>query len=300
MKHIVSYSGGKDSFANAILLRDKFGAENITLIFCDTLVEDCDLYRFLVEGATRIFNVEASKELKDLFNNVPELKINNEAERKKHLIKMHDLAHEEMPNYFGLVDGRDPWGVFIDKKYAGNTRHTDCNIELKGKPFRYFIDYHFRGEDITIYMGFDWSEPHRLEKARNNYKGYKVESLIADHPFSKGQLIQMIDDEELEVPRMYEQGFTHNNCSGGCVKAGQGHWINMLKNRPDDYAYFEDRQNKMIAENPKLNRPFLRVTVDKVLNYMTLTDFKKHVAKGGQCDLFDFGGCGCFSEVEGI
>lgn len=298
MKHIVSYSGGKDSFANAVILRDKHGANDLYLIFCDTLVEDCDLYRFLIEGACKIYNHVASDTLWWFCNNVPELKIGNERNRKYHLINMHWLAHREMPNYRGLIDGRDPWEVFVDSRYAGNTRHTDCNIELKGKPFRNFIEREFDSDEISIYMGFDWSEPHRLKNARKNYKEYKVESPIAEHPFSKGQLIQMIDDEELDLPRMYEQMFSHNNCSGGCVKAGQGHWINMLNNRPQDYAYFEFRQRKMVEENPNLNHPFLRVTINKQLHYMTLEEFRKHTTMGGQYDLFDIGGCGCFGELQ--
>jgi hypothetical protein len=46
MKHIISFSGGMGSFAEAKSCVDKFGKENITLLFADTMMEDEDLYRF--------------------------------------------------------------------------------------------------------------------------------------------------------------------------------------------------------------------------------------------------------------
>ena len=49
MKHIVSFSGGMGSFAEAKSCVDKFGKENVLLLFADTMMEDEDLYRFLDE-----------------------------------------------------------------------------------------------------------------------------------------------------------------------------------------------------------------------------------------------------------
>ena len=49
MKYIVSYSGGLGSFASAHLTVNKYGKENVELIFTDTKTEDEDLYRFINE-----------------------------------------------------------------------------------------------------------------------------------------------------------------------------------------------------------------------------------------------------------
>jgi hypothetical protein len=46
MKHVISFSGGMGSFAEAKSCVDKFGKENVQLLFSDTLMEDEDLYRF--------------------------------------------------------------------------------------------------------------------------------------------------------------------------------------------------------------------------------------------------------------
>ena len=46
LTHVVSFSGGMGSFAEAKSCVDKFGKENVILLFADTLMEDEDLYRF--------------------------------------------------------------------------------------------------------------------------------------------------------------------------------------------------------------------------------------------------------------
>jgi len=46
VKHVVSFSGGMGSFAEAVACVEKFGKENTVLLFADTNIEDEDLYRF--------------------------------------------------------------------------------------------------------------------------------------------------------------------------------------------------------------------------------------------------------------
>jgi len=47
MKHIIQFSGGICSFFTAKRVVEKYGKENVILLFCDTLIEDEDLYRFI-------------------------------------------------------------------------------------------------------------------------------------------------------------------------------------------------------------------------------------------------------------
>jgi hypothetical protein len=49
IKHIVSFSGGMGSFAEAKAVCDTYGVENTRLLFADTMMEDEDLYRFMKE-----------------------------------------------------------------------------------------------------------------------------------------------------------------------------------------------------------------------------------------------------------
>jgi len=50
MKHIVSFSGGMGSFAEAYSCCELYGKNNVELLFADTKMEDEDLYRFLEEA----------------------------------------------------------------------------------------------------------------------------------------------------------------------------------------------------------------------------------------------------------
>jgi hypothetical protein len=56
MKHIIQFSGGICSFFAAKRVVKKYGKENVILLFCDTLIEDEDLYRF-IEDTKNIWGV---------------------------------------------------------------------------------------------------------------------------------------------------------------------------------------------------------------------------------------------------
>lgn len=51
---IVMFSGGLGSFGAAIRAIERYGLINVTLLFCDTRVEDADSYRYIREAATAL------------------------------------------------------------------------------------------------------------------------------------------------------------------------------------------------------------------------------------------------------
>lgn len=257
MKHIISFSGGAASFAAAHFIVEQYGPENVLLVFCDTTIEDADLYRFVEDGAKA-------------------------------------LGCELLV----LRDGRDPWQVFKDRKYQGNTRTAHCTVELKGKVFARWLAGAYQPNECVLYFGFDWSEAHRLDEARKNWAPYQCEAPLCGPPYlNRGQVFQILDDYDLEVPRLYRLGFAHNNCGGFCVKAGQAHYANLLRALPDVYARHEEAQERLMAELPTA-RPFLRMVRDKKTHYLTLREFREHLEAGGETLEFDFGGCGCFSDAS--
>lgn len=54
MNAVVMFSGGIGSWGAARRAVAKYGAENVTLLFADTKIEDPDLYRFLDEAAADV------------------------------------------------------------------------------------------------------------------------------------------------------------------------------------------------------------------------------------------------------
>ena len=92
---------------------------------------------------------------------------------------------------------------------------------------------------------------------------------------------------------MYEMGFTHNNCGGFCVKAGQGQFEMLWKLLPEVYLKNENEEQLAIKANPNL-RPFLRKTINGKLRYLTLKQFREEFLESNKpIDSDEFGGCGC-------
>jgi hypothetical protein len=69
---------------------------------------------------------------------------------------------------------------------------------------------------------------------------------MCDPPYlSKQQMLDWARAEGLRPPRLYEQGFKHNNCHGVCVRAGQRQWVHLLEVAPERYAAAEAQENKL-------------------------------------------------------
>jgi len=257
LKHIVSFSGGVGSMLAGERLIKRYGAENVVFVFCDTSIEDDDLYDF-VEAGSDLFGCE----------------------------------------FVYLCDGRDPWQACADRKYMPNSRIAHCTVELKGKVFAKWLVENYKAHECIVHLGFDWTEAHRLVDSKKIYAPYKCFAPMCMAPYlTKTDMLHRLIDIGLWIPRMYKEGFSHNNCGGECPKAGQGHWKMMLDKRPDRYRRSEAKQ-EWLAEKLGAMKPFLRVTIDKKLVYMSLKEFREHIEAGKQCDLFDVGGCGCFSGEE--
>lgn len=61
-----------------------------------------------------------------------------------------------------LADGRTPMQVGRDEGLVPNNRMAVCSRILKRELLREFIDRTYDPADSVVYLGFDWSEPHRF------------------------------------------------------------------------------------------------------------------------------------------
>lgn len=205
MKHIVFYSGGLGSWATAKRVIGRHGKENVVLLFTDTKMEDEDLYRFL-EDTEKDFGLEITR----------------------------------------IEDGRDVWEVFKDARFIGNSRIAPCSHVLKQKTAAEWVKKNFKPEECVLYLGIDWTESHRTKAPTKNWKPYKVEFPMCEEPLiDKEEVRAELTEAGIELPRLYKKGFSHNNCGGFCVRAGQGHFANLLKEMPDRYKYHEEKEREM-------------------------------------------------------
>jgi len=202
MKYIMSLSGGVASAVAAERAIKRYGRENVTLWFADTKWEDEDLYRFL-----------------------------------------DDLMKRWGGELITYTDGRTPLQVSIDAKIIPNSFAAPCTFKLKIKPFMDYVKSH--DKPLTVMLGIDWSEIHRIEAPKRNYE--KIEGVTVDYPllwkpYEFRNYHEVVRSWSIETPRLYNMGFSHNNCGGRCFKQGLGSW------RILDYHFPERYDEVMVFE----------------------------------------------------
>ena len=267
IKRVVMFSGGIGSWACAKRVAEKYGTENLFLLFTDTKSEDEDLYRFLYQASANVGG-----------------------------------------KLVCLEDGRDLWEVFWDRKFLSNSRVDHCSHYLKRRPAKEWLKENCDKTSAVIYVGIDWTEIHRFDRIKKikDKEGCTYEAPMTEAPYlDKNEMIELLKAEGIEPPRLYAMGFAHNNCGGFCVKAGQGHFANLLKQMPERYKYHEDREQEFRNHFQK-DVSFLKKSIDGVAHPYTLKTLREDIEKRpSQIDMFDIGGCGCFiddteEEVEGV
>lgn len=266
-KHIVMFSGGIGSWAAAKLVARDFGTENLYLVFSDVkgnsdsphIGEDEDTYRFINDAVKNIGGGE----------------------------------------YVYLNEGRDIWTLFSDQNFLGNSRVANCSKILKQRPARKWLKENCDPESSTIYVGIDWTETHRIPAIVRNYLPYTAKAPLTEPPYlTKAQMIEWAKSEGLETPRLYDLGFTHNNCGGGCVRAGQGQFKKLLDVMPERFDVWEQKENEIRAQIGK-DVTILREMVDGVRIPLPLSELRRRATcSPSLIDKLDLGACGCFVQDD--
>ncbi len=252
MSIIVALSGGKASAWCAGWAFRNYQKDDIILYFNDTKWEHEDLYRFL-----------------------------------------NDLSqHFDHPITFDN-DGRNPEELFYDHHALANNRMPFCSHELKAERLQRF----YRDSD-TLVFGIGASESHRAVRIASVYDGVSKKTgkrvtlrfPLVSEKVTKKQIDDFLADAGIREPLLYSLGFSHNNCSGGCVRAGKKQWKMLYDRLPNVYADRE-RVEKEFREFSGKNVSFFK---DE-----TLTEFRKRIERGdlsghyasdtteGQLSMFD-------------
>jgi len=313
--HIIFFSGGKSSFTVAHLVKERHPNDNIVLYFTDTLWEDEDLYRFIYEASDKL----------------------------------------QLPMLYHCV-GLTPPQLMAKEKFLYNSRVGNCSKKLKMEPAakffkkgikpnieKWYNDQYLKveinplvegfAENTTVYFGIAWDEMHREGAIKANWKPFDVQMPLIDEVIENEEILKLYN---IRRPRLYDMGFVHNNCKGRCVKAGQGHFKNLLMK---DEKTFQELKEQEIAISFYIRYTkqshYTKETdhlFDEVYEFMTTGKKSKkleHIIKtnwhtkkfslGGrnamysfiktmsleelerkpiQCDIWDIGGCGCFVDYE--
>lgn len=304
--HIIFFSGGKSSFAAADYVKTNFPDGNILLYFTDTLIEDDDLYRFILEGSDKL-----------------ELPL---------------LIHSR---------GLTPAQLMVKQRFMANSRVGTCSKELKMKVSadylkkgivpeiekwhnKHFLKHEDFISDATLYFGISFEEMHREQPIRENWKPFKVEMPLIENVIDNNETLKKYN---IRQPRLYDMQFAHNNCKAKCVKAGQGHFKNLLKK--DKTTFMELMEQEIViseyiryTKQSGLLRDYMYndvwkfvTTGEKTYKIQHIIDTHKYTKnwnfgnrnrpytfmknmslnelskKPLQLDIFDIGGCGCFVDL---
>lgn len=196
-----------------------------------------------------------------------------------------------------LSDGRDIWQVFKDSRFLGNTRIDPCSRILKREIMRRWVDEHC-DHRTTIYLGIDWTEQHRATRYERYWHPYRVECPLIEAPYvTKAGMLALAEAEGLPKQRLYELGFAHANCGGGCVKAGQAQFELLLRTMPDRYAEWERREQEIrdhLSKDVTILRDRYVRNGAEIVKPITLRAFRERLQR--QPELFDsdeWGACDC-------
>jgi 3'-phosphoadenosine 5'-phosphosulfate sulfotransferase (PAPS reductase)/FAD synthetase len=266
MRHVVMFSGGIGSWAAAMRVKEDMPDDPITLLFADVGGrhesphdgEDEDCYRFI-----------------------------------------HEAAEQLESELIVLNQGMNIWEIFKKDRFLGNARLANCSKFLKQRPCRKWLQENTDPDEAAVFVGIDWTETHRISAIRQAYDPWPAFAPLAERkPYlSKDDMMDWARSVGLKPPQMYEHGYPHANCGGGCVRAGHAQFKLLLEQNPERFAWWERNEQDL---RDYLDKPvaILRDRSGGRTRPMPLSEFREKLQGGPEqmslLDLDEYGGCGCF------
>ncbi len=197
-------------------MKEKYPNDNILLYFTDTLWENEDLHRFINEASDKM--------------------------------KLPLLMHSA---------GINPMQLMFEKKLVFNNMIGECSKVLKTKVAANFLKkgikppiekwrnkQYLKNDDFTteatLYFGIGFDEMHRQGPIQKNWKPFQVEMPLIDNYIDNTAILKKYN---IRQPILYDLGFSHNNCNATCVKAGHGHYKNLLEKMPDVFYKIMEQEH---------------------------------------------------------
>lgn len=270
MRHVVNFSGGLCSFWAAHRVVSKYGSENTTLLFADTLIEDPDLYTFN-EQAAAILGVPITR--------ICDGRTPWQLFREQGLI-----GNSRFPicSVFLKRELLDAWRIRNLIPVSGETQQN------------FFGDTR---EPCTIYVGFDWSEGNRVADLRRELAGWRIEAPMTEPPiWDKCRMEREARALGLIIPELYGLGFPHNNCGGRCVRAGISHWVHLYRVLPGRFLEWMIEEQETAADLRTRGIEPLSILKDRrggTAKNLYLSDLKVRIDAGEKFPSDEWGGCGC-------
>jgi len=269
-QHIVNLSGGACSFWAADRVANRYGTDNMVLLFADTLIEDAELYDFNAWTSERF--------------GVPITRVSREITPWQLFRQQGMIANNRYP-ICSVMLKREP----LDEWFR---LHCTPKNSLFAEP------------DIA-YVGLDWTETHRLESLRREKPQWEwCAPMLEWKPiWDKNKMVCELEKLGWS-PRAYRDGFPHNNCGRRCVRAGITHFIHLYKTDPDAFLDWENEERVTRIEFAKrgISSGDFSVLKDRrggVTKTLTFEQLRQRILDNDpSLPKDDWGGCGCAVEVK--
>lgn len=261
---VCTISGGEGSWRAAKVWRMHNPNAGFALVFTDTLYEDADTYRFLLDSAADLTGrsvnwIPSADDFPDyrVAEDVTLEDYNGNPQWRAFLADLRDKAALAFPEMVWLVEGRDPWEIFRDERFLGNSRADPCSKIAKRQMLDRWREANCdRASDVFIF-GIDEHERHRFEaedkngkrtgiKPRLGAKGWTCVAPLIDYEGPHYSVLHAsVTNFGLKRQRLYSFGYKHGNCGGFCIKAGFAHWQNRRRVQPDRFHYDRMMERKV-------------------------------------------------------
>lgn len=254
-------SGGIGSYITGKRVGERRGTAKLIHLFTDTKSEDADLYRFLRESVALTGGTLLT-----------------------------------------LADGRDLWELFNAQGMIANTRADICSRILKRDIARAWINGQFKPGAATLYFGIDHTETRRCDAISRNWHPFGVTFPLCEWgPMTKCDMLKECERDGIDPPRIYDEGFPHNNCAGFCVKAGHAQFAHLLKARPEVFAYHAQKEQEFRERTGK-DVAVMRDRRGGTVKPLPMLEFQRQVESGErEVDRRDWGkGCQCFIDFDDV
>ncbi len=197
-----------------------------------------------------------------------------------------------------VVEGRDIWQAMFDARaitLPNNSRAAPCSRMLKRAPIDRWIAERYTPDECIRVVGLDWSEPHRIADFEAAVLPYRAWFPLNEAPYmDKCHITDKWQGRGIQPPALYEVGFSHANCGGFCVKAGQAHFALLYRANKERYLYHAEKEAQFQREiNPKAT--ILNDRRGGTRRGMTLYEFAERLERGEAYEADEWGGCGCFA-----
>ena len=190
-----------------------------------------------------------------------------------------------------IADGRSPFEVFRDVRFLGNSRVDPCSRILKREILDAWVTDAAAAGPVTQIVGLDWTEMHRFERMRDRMD-VEVRAPLVEFKLDKSHVHGMVEAAGLKRQRLYDLGFEHANCGGGCIKAGQSAFAHLLRTMPDRFEMWEREEASLRQELGDV--AILRDRSGGDTTPLPLSELRERIdLQPTLIPADDWGGCGC-------